>query len=71
MPEAFPGTGHTYLVNFEAFRVELFLESDTSLTFTSVGPGGSHGERPNLYPIRDGFFPVTWQESDKIHSGSS
>jgi hypothetical protein len=32
MSEIFPAIGHRYLVDFQAFRVELYFESDTSLT---------------------------------------
>ena len=35
--------GHRYLVDFSAFRVELYFESETSLTYTGVKPDGSHG----------------------------
>jgi len=43
MPEAFPAIGHRYLVNFEAFRVELFFECETSLTYTGL----AHFGRPS------------------------
>ncbi|MFL5317902.1 MAG: MoaF-related domain-containing protein, partial [Microvirga sp.] len=43
MPEEFPAVGHRYLVDFSAFRVELYFESETSLTYTGVRPDGSHG----------------------------
>ncbi len=69
MPEVFPGTGHRYLVDFKAFRVELYFESDFSLTYTGVKPDGSHGRSETvaitIEPIRDQLFLVTWQESDK------
>ena len=68
MPEAFPAVGHRYLVDFAAFRVELFFASETSLTYTGVKPDGSHGGsetvKITVEPIRDGLFLVTWQESD-------
>ena len=37
----FPGTGHTYLVDFSAFRVELVFTSATSLTYTGISPDGT------------------------------
>jgi hypothetical protein len=69
MLETFPATGHRYLVDFEAFRVELYFESESSLTYTSVKPDGSRGSSETVditvEPIRDELFLVTWQESDK------
>ena len=69
MSDTFPGTGHRYLVDFKAFRVELYFASETSLTYTGVRPDGSHGGSETVSitvePIRDGLFLVTWQESDK------
>jgi len=66
---AFPGTGHRYLVDFQAFRVELFFHSESSLTYTGIKPDGSHGESETVHicvePIRDELFLVTWQERDK------
>src|SRR5713226_930256 len=67
--EAFPAVGHRFLVDFKAFRVELFFESETSLTYTGVKPDGSHGASEtvsiHVEPIRDLLFLVTWQEADK------
>jgi hypothetical protein len=67
--ESFPAVGHRYLVDFKAFRVELFFSSDTSMTYTGVKSDGSHGGSETVTiavePIRDGLFLVTWQESDK------
>ena len=69
MAEIFPGTGHRYLVDFEAFRVELYFASENSLTYTGIKPDGSHGGSETvsitIEPIRDHLFLVTWQESDK------
>src|SRR5262245_58220303 len=69
MPESFPAVGHRYLVDFKAFRVELYFASARSLTYTGVRPDGSHGEPEtvaiNVEPVRDRLFLVTWQESDK------
>jgi hypothetical protein len=68
MSEPFPAVGHRYLVDFQAFRVELYFASETSLTYTGVSPDGSHGEPETaditVEPIRDGLFLVTWQEHD-------
>lgn len=69
MAEPFPAVGHTYLVDFQQFRVELFFESETSMTYTGVRPDGSHGGSETVAitvrPVRDGLFLVTWQEADK------
>lgn len=68
MNASFPGVGHRYLVNFVAFRVVLFFESETSLTYTGINPDGTHRESEtvtiSIEAIRDGLFLVTWQESD-------
>jgi len=68
MPETFPAVGHRYLVDFQAFRVELHFESMKSLTFAGVGQDGSRGDpstvKITVEPIRDQMFLVTWQESD-------
>jgi len=69
MSETFPATGHRYLVDFEAFRVELYFEAETSLTYTGIKQDGSRGSSETVSitvePIRDHLFLVTWQESDK------
>jgi hypothetical protein len=69
MSETFPATGHRYLVDFKAFRVELYFESQASLTYTTVKPDGSRGASETVSiavePIRDQLYLVTWQESDK------
>lgn len=69
MLETFPGTGHRYLVDFKAFRVELYFQSESSLTYTGIKANGSHGSSETVSitvePIRDQLFLVTWQESDK------
>jgi hypothetical protein len=69
MSETFPATGHRYLVDFKAFRVELYFQSESSLTYTSVKQDGSHGGSETVSitvePIRDQLFLVTWQEADK------
>jgi hypothetical protein len=48
MSEMFPATGHRYLVDFKTFRVELYFESQASLTYTSVKPDGSRGSCKRL-----------------------
>jgi hypothetical protein len=69
MLETFPAVGHRYLVDFKAFRVELYFQSESSLTYTGVKPDGSHGGSETVSitaePIRDQLFLVTWQEADK------
>jgi hypothetical protein len=69
MSEIFPGTGHRYMVDFQAFRVELYFHSESSLTYTGVKADGSHGGSETVSitveAIRDDLFLVTWQESDK------
>jgi hypothetical protein len=69
MRDPFPGIGHRYLVDFKAFRVQLYFASDTSMTYTGVKPdgnlGGSETVKIAVESIRDKLFLVTWQESDK------
>jgi hypothetical protein len=69
MADAFPAVGHRYLVDFQAFRVELYFASETSLTYTGIRQDGSHGASETVAitvePIRDQLFLVTWQEGDK------
>ena len=69
MAEPFPAKGHRYLVDFKAFRVELYFPSDVSLTYTNLdhngNPIGSETVPIKVEPIRDHLFLVTWQESDK------
>jgi hypothetical protein len=65
----FPAVGHRYLVDFQAFRVELYFASDNSLTYTGIHKDGSRGGSETVTicvePIRDELFLVTWQEADK------
>lgn len=69
MADSFPGIGHRYVVDFKAFRVQLYFPSDTSMTYTGVKPDGSLGSSETVTiavaSIRDKLFLVTWQESDK------
>jgi molybdenum cofactor biosynthesis MoaF-like protein len=65
----FPAVGHRYLVDFVAFRVELYFSSTTSLTYTGVAPDGTRGGSETVTirveRIRGNLFLVTWQEADK------
>ncbi|WP_316192480.1 MULTISPECIES: MoaF-related domain-containing protein [unclassified Bradyrhizobium] len=69
MTAGFPGFGHTYLVDFVSFRVELSFVPPSSLTYTNVTPdgkkGGSETVQIRAEEISDGIFLVTWQEVDK------
>jgi hypothetical protein len=69
MSISFPGTGHTYLVDFSVFRVELAFTSATSLTYTGIAPDGTREGSETVQirtePMSDVIFLVTWQESDK------
>ena len=35
MPDAFPGAGHKYLVDFQSSKLTLSFMSDTSLTYVA------------------------------------
>ena len=69
MANAFPAVGHTYFVDFVAFRVQLQFTSDTSLTYYNVDSNGnivgSETVTVKVEPITRQIFLVTWQESDK------
>jgi hypothetical protein len=69
MSNEFPAVGHRYFVDFKAFRVQLYFESEISLTYTGVNPdgtlGGSETVTIKVETIGDCLFLVTWQESDK------
>jgi hypothetical protein len=69
MSNQFPAVGHRYFVDFQAFRVQLYFASETSLTYTGVNPDGSLGGSETVTikveGIGDQLFLVTWQESDK------
>jgi hypothetical protein len=68
MTDTFPAVGHRYLVDFQQFRVELFFESKTSMTYRGVRADGTRGDPETvtikIEPIRDQLFLVTWQEAD-------
>jgi hypothetical protein len=65
----FPATGHTYLVDFQKFKVRLSFSSPTSLSYTVVNPDGSAGQSETVVirveSIGAQLFLVTWQEHDK------
>jgi hypothetical protein len=69
MQQPFPAVGHRYLVDFQVFRVQLYFESDTQMTYTGVKADGSLGGAETVTikvePLRENLFLVTWQESDK------
>jgi len=68
MSSAFPGTGHKYLVDFQAFKVTLSFTSDTSLTYVVLNSDGSAGETQTVAIKTENIAPdvylVTWIESD-------
>jgi hypothetical protein len=65
----FPAVGHSYLVDFQKFKVKLSFTSITSLSYTVVNPDGSAGQQETVTirveSIGTQLFLVTWQESDK------
>jgi len=65
----FPAVGHSYLVDFQKFKVKLTFSSATSLSYTVVNPDGSAGQSETVTirvePIGPQLFLVTWQEGDK------
>ena len=65
----FPAIGHRYLVDFIAFRVQLYFASAESLTYYNVAKDGtivgSETLAIKVEPIAERIFLVTWQESDK------
>jgi hypothetical protein len=69
MGTQFPAIGHTYRVDFGAFVVELYFESDTKLTYTGIRKDGSRGASETVAIsvtfLRENLFMVTWQEADK------
>jgi hypothetical protein len=68
MPSDFPGAGHKYLVDFQAFKVILAFASDTSMTYTVLNPDGSPGQTEPVTIKAENIAPqvylVTWVESD-------
>ena len=69
MQTKFPAVGHKYLVNFVAFKVQLYFTSETSMTYTGIKADGSQGGSETVTIkvelIADNIFLVTWQEADK------
>ena len=65
----FPGVGHTYLVDFKQFVVELNFESKTQLTYTGIRHDGTRGDSATVSikvtALRPKQFLVTWIEKDK------
>jgi hypothetical protein len=65
----FPAVGHSYLVDFQQFKVKLSFSSLTSLTYTVLNPDGSPGQIETVTirveSIGPQLFLVTWQEGDK------
>jgi hypothetical protein len=68
MASDFPGAGHKYLADFQAFKIMLSFASDTSLTYTDLNPDGSAGEIETVVIKAESIAPqvylVTWVESD-------
>jgi hypothetical protein len=68
MSKDFPGAGHKYLVDFQAFKVILSFTSDISLTYTVLNPDGSAGQTETVDIKTESIAPqvylVTWVESD-------
>lgn len=69
MATTFPGLGRRYLVDFVAFKVELYFSAPTSLTYTGIAPDGTRGGSETVVirteEIGTSLFLVTWQEGDK------
>lgn len=69
MSETFPAVGHRYLVDFQAFTVELDFASETSMTYYNLDANGARVGQETVViavkPVRDGLFLVTWTETDK------
>jgi hypothetical protein len=65
----FPAVGHSYLVDFQEFKVKLNFLSETSLFWAVLNPDGSVGESETdvirVEAIGPQLFLVTWQENDK------
>jgi hypothetical protein len=65
----FPAVGHSYLVDFQEFKVKLNFLSETSLFWAVLNPDGSVGESETdvirVETIGPQLFLVTWQENDK------
>jgi hypothetical protein len=68
MSNAFPGTGHKYLADFQAFKVIQSFTSDTSLTYTVLNSDGSAAGNETVDIKTENIAPdvylVTWVESD-------
>ena len=68
MPDAFPGAGHKYLADFQAFKITLNFTSATSLTYVVLNADGSAGQTETVTIKTENIAPdvylVTWVESD-------
>ena len=65
----FPAVGHSYLVDFQKFKVKLNFLSETSLFWAVLNPDGSVAQSETdairVEAIGPQLFLVTWQENDK------
>jgi hypothetical protein len=65
----FPAVGHTYLVDFQTFKVKLNFLSETSLSWAVLNSDGSVAQSEtdaiHVEAIGPQLFLVTWQENDK------
>lgn len=65
---AFPGIGHTFVVDFGDYAVDLRFESDTRMSHTQIrGPehGRSESVDIGVAEIRPDVWLVSWQETDR------
>jgi len=65
----FPAVGHSYLVDFQQYKVKLNFLSETSLSWAVLNPDGSVAQSETdairVEAIGPQLFLVTWQENDK------
>jgi hypothetical protein len=65
----FPAVGHSYLVDFQKFKVKLNFLSETSLSWAVLNADGSVAQAETdvirAEAIGPQLFLVTWQENDK------
>ncbi len=66
--QTFPAAGHTYVVDFGEFAVDLRFESDTRMSHTQIR-GPEHGRKESVditvEEIRPEVWEVSWQEADR------
>jgi len=60
-----PVVGHKFHADFSVFAVELFFESESKLTYTSLKSGVKETVAIKMTEIRTNVYMVTWQEQDK------